>query len=147
MLKRFFKSHQSESPELSEEKQVRTVLMLEDDPELSSIIRECLEAHGFCVATAKNGVDGLKKIMEQDYDVILCDMLMPSLPGDMFYIAIQKVRPHLCQRFIFMTGHQGNKKIDDFIRNVRGLMLWKPFEMHQLLDSINCVLKKSASEV
>jgi DNA-binding NtrC family response regulator len=81
--------------------------------------------------------------MVQDFVVIHCDMLMPNLPGDMFYLAVQKVKPHLCRRFVFMTGQKGSKKIDEFIRKVRGVILWKPFHPHDLLDTIKYVLKKS----
>jgi hypothetical protein len=41
-----------------------------------------------------------------------------------------------------MTGHKGERKIEEFIRRIRGLMLWKPFEMHVLLDTIRGVTKR-----
>ena len=59
--------------------------------------------------------------------------------------AVERVRPHLCKRFIFMTGHTGDKEIDTFIRGVRGLMLWKPFQIHEVLDAIKIVLRKASS--
>jgi DNA-binding NtrC family response regulator len=137
-------SFQEKTHELSaSEDQVREILMLEDEGSLTELLKEYLESNSFKVTTAGNGVEGLKKIMAQDFDVIICDMLMPHLPGDKFYIAVQKVKPHLCRRFIFMTGHKGDKKIDEFIRSVHGMMMWKPFHPHELLDSIRYVLKKS----
>ena len=63
----------------------------------------------------------------------------------MFYRAVERVRPNLCKRFIFMTGHTGDKEIDTFIRGVRGLMLWKPFQIHEVLDAIKIVLRKASS--
>jgi DNA-binding NarL/FixJ family response regulator len=63
-------------------------------------------------------------------------MVMPNLAGDMFYMAVERVKPHLCKRFLFMTGHQGERKIDDFIRSVRGLVLWKPFKTHVLMEAM-----------
>ena len=119
------------------------VLMLEDEGSLTAMLKEYLESNSFRVTTVTNGVDGLKKIMAQDFDVIICDMLMPTLPGDKFFIAVQKVKPHLCRRFIFMTGHKGDKKIDEFIREVHGVMMWKPFHPHELLDTIKYVLKRT----
>ena len=126
----------------ADENRPQEILMLEDEGKLTAMLKIFLEEHSFHVTTVANGVDGLKKIMAQDYDVIVCDMLMPSLPGDKFYIAVQKVKPHLCSRFIFMTGHKGDKKIDEFIRSVRGVMMWKPFPPHELLDTIKYLLKK-----
>jgi len=37
--------------------------------------------------------------------------------------SVERIRPHLCDRFIFMTGHRGNQKVNDFIQNVRGKIL------------------------
>jgi CheY-like chemotaxis protein len=124
----------------------RSVLLLEDDPEFRDLLTTELQANGFTVTCVANGVEGLKKIMAADFDVILCDMMMPSLPGDMFYIAIERTKPHLCKRFVFMTGHKGEKKIDEFIRKVRGIILWKPFQFHDLLQTIQVVLQKHAEK-
>lgn len=121
----------------------KQILMLEDEGELTAVLKEFLEGNEFQVTAAANGVDGLKKVMGQDFDVIICDMLMPHLPGDKFFIAVQKVKPHLCKRFIFMTGHKGDKKIDEFIRSVHGVMMWKPFAPHELLDAIKYILKRT----
>ncbi len=96
--------------------------------------------------SAKSGVEGLKKIMADDFDLVICDMVMPSLPGDMFYLAVERTKPRLCRRFIFITGHKGDPKIDAFIRRVGGLMLWKPFQMHELQRAIQSVLRKAARQ-
>ncbi len=117
--------------------------MLEDEEGFSSLISEYLESNYFKVIRVSNGVEGLKKIMVRDFDIILCDMLMPTLPGDKFFIAVQKVKPYLCKRFVFMTGQKGDKSIDEFIRSVHGVMLWKPFHPHELLETIKYVLKRS----
>ena len=68
-------------------------------------------------------------------------MVIPNFPGDMFYSAVERIRPQLCKRFIFMTGHQGDRKIEEFIRRIRGLMLWKPFQMHVLFEAVEAVNK------
>ncbi len=125
----------------------KTVLLLEDEGDLTEVLTQLLEIHHFRVTTAKNGVEGLKKIIAGDFDAIVCDMMMPNLPGDMFYLAVEKTKPHLCKRFIFMTGHKGDKKIDDFIRRVRGVLLWKPFQPHELVDSIKAVIRKTSDAI
>lgn len=120
----------------------KKLLLLEDDGELTQVLVDYLTSNGFQVTAVKNGVEGLKHVMAADFDAILCDMMMPNLPGDMFYTAVERTKPHLCKRFIFMTGHRGDAKIDEFIRRVRGMMLWKPFEMHTLTDALRATLKK-----
>lgn len=113
-----------------------SVLLLEDDPEFKDVMQEFLTNHGYRVACVQNGVEGVHEVLAQDFEIILCDMMMPSLPGDMFFRAVERMRPHLCNRFIFMTGHRGNPKVNEFIRNVNGTMLSKPFHVDDLLEMI-----------
>jgi len=119
----------------------KSVLLLEDEGAFTDILKTYLELNGFSVTCVGNGVEGLRMVMASDFDVIICDMMMPNLPGDMFYVAVERTKPHLCKRFIFMTGYKGEKKIEDFIRKVQGVMLWKPFEMHDLLETMQLVLR------
>ena len=120
------------------------VLLLDDEAEFANMVKVFLETSGpYHVTVAGDGVQGIKQIMAMDFDIILCDMIMPNLAGDMFYRAVERTRPHLCKRFIFMTGHQGNAKINEFIRQVHGLIMWKPFELHTLIEAIQVIIKKN----
>lgn len=121
----------------------RRILILDDDAPFAQLTAALLRENGYEVDTACDGVEGIKKIMAGDYAVILCDMVMPNCAGDMFYTAVQRVKPHLCKRFIFMTGHRGDRKIDDFIRGIKGLAIWKPFQNHVLMESIRLIEEKS----
>ena len=117
----------------------KTVLLVEDDKDFSAMIQIFLAEHGYTVVQARNGAQGVKRILEQDFDIILCDMVMPNFPGDMFYRAVQLTKAYLCERFIFMTGHRGEEHITNFIREVKGLMLWKPFQFHVLMEAIKTI--------
>ncbi|HWB61385.1 MAG TPA: response regulator [Chthoniobacteraceae bacterium] len=124
-------------PESSDTRmQAKKILLLEDDEDFRNIIKEFLESHLYHVVTVRNGVEGVREIMASDFEVILCDMMMPTLPGDMFYLAVERMRPHLCDRFIFMTGYKGDGKVADFVKKVNGTMLNKPFLVDDLLEMI-----------
>lgn len=112
----------------------KKVLLLEDDVAFKEIIRDFLKENGYEVVAVHNGVEGVHEVLASDFDVILCDMLMPTLPGDMFYRAVERMRPHLSERFVFMTGYRGNSKINQFIESVKGTVLIKPFQVDDLLD-------------
>ncbi|MEI8341942.1 MAG: response regulator [Verrucomicrobiota bacterium] len=112
----------------------KKILLLEDDEQLSEIIKEFLVMYDYQVISVSNGVEGVREIIAGDFDVIVCDMMMPKLAGDMFYLAVERMRPYLCERFIFITGQHGNAKVINFINKVGGLMLAKPFPMNDLLD-------------
>ena len=121
-----------------------TVLLLEDDLQFKEIMNEFLHSHGFKVVSVQNGVEGVHEVLAKDFEVILCDMMMPTLPGDMFFRAVERMRPHLCNRFIFMTGHRGSTKVNDFIRTVNGTILAKPFHVDDLLEMIAFVQVRTA---
>ena len=120
----------------------KSILLVEDDLAFAEVVKEHLETYGFSVTIAGDGVQGLKRVMERDFDIVLCDLLMPNLPGDMFYVAVERVKPQLAKRFIFITGHQNNPKISEFVKKVRALTLFKPFEMHLLLETIQTAIKR-----
>ena len=101
-----------------------------------------MRAHSFQVTCVPSGVEGLRQIMARDFDVILCDMVMPHVPGDMFYLAVERTKPALCKRFVFMTGYRADPKIDSFLRKTGGYVLWKPFETLQLSNAINVILQR-----
>jgi len=82
--------------------EAHTVLLLEDDPVSANLLKSFLEERNFRVTHVTGGAEGVQKVMAVDFDVILCDMVMPAFPGDMFYRAVERTRPHLCRRFIFM---------------------------------------------
>jgi CheY-like chemotaxis protein len=124
----------------------KSVLMLEDDATLAGVLRNGLELNNYRVTRVRSGAEGIQCVLKQDYDVLLCDMIMPGFPGDMFYRAVELSRPHLCKRFLFMTGHNGDPQIDAFIRSVRGLMIWKPFQLHELLRALKVVLEKNTTD-
>ena len=112
------------------------ILLVEDDPSFQEIMHDFLTESGFAVRAVQNGVEGVHEVLASDFEVILCDMMMPTLPGDMFFRAVERMRPHLCERFVFMTGHRGNQKVNDFIQNVCGTILTKPFQVDDLLEMI-----------
>jgi DNA-binding response OmpR family regulator len=124
------------SPPADTENKVRKILLLEDDPAFKEIIKDFLTDCGFTVIAVQNGVEGVHEVMGNDFEVILTDMMMPTLPGDMFYRAVERMRPHLCDRFIFMTGHRGAGKVHEFITAVQGTILTKPFHVDDLLEMI-----------
>ena len=121
----------------------KTMLIVDDDPDFADTIRMQMEADGYRVDTATDGVEAIKKVMLVDYSVILCDMIMPNMGGDMFYLAVEGLKPQLGKRFIFMTGYLKDPRVDTFIKRARALMIWKPFPLHVLLEAIKVIERKA----
>ena len=74
----------------------KRILLLEDDPDFKGILTDVLEQNDYTVVAVQNGAEGVREVMKADFDAIICDMMMPGLPGDMFYLAVERMRPALC---------------------------------------------------
>lgn len=131
----------------SSELDIKRILLLDDDIDLANTLKLLLESHNFVVTTAKNGLEGLREVMALDFDIIMCDMMMPKMPGDMFYLAVERTKPHLCERFIFITGHPDNPKVTGFLRRLNALVLYKPMATEDLIRAISFVLKKTETGI
>jgi len=123
--------------------EIKNVLLVDDDVALANTLKLLLESHNFIVTTSANGVDALREVMAVDYDVIICDMLMPKMAGDMFYLAVQKVKPQLSSRFLFVTGHADNPKVDSFLKGVDAQVVFKPVLTDELVRMISFILKRN----
>ena len=115
---------------------VKRVLLVEDDIDLRLLLEGYLEAYFYRVTTVTNGVDALNAILNADFDVVLCDMVMPKMLGDMFYYAVQRVKPQLCERFIFITANGENSRVQEFLNQAGEMVLVKPFHLDDLLERI-----------
>jgi len=71
------------------------VLLLDDDTALRDVITDFLTDSGYTVVAVSNGAEGIREMVARDFSVILCDLMMPTLPGDMFYRAAERIRPRL----------------------------------------------------
>ena len=83
----------------------KTVLVIEDDRDISSTIQSVLAAAGYQVLAAKNGQEGRKLIQTRRPDLVLTDMMMPGMGGFPvleFLAQMQNVSP-----VIMMTANEG----------------------------------------
>ena len=94
------------------------------------------------MTSVPSGVEGLREIMKGAFDLIICDMMMPEVGGEMFYWAVTRVRPATAGRFIFFTGHRNNPAIEFFFRRIDATVLIKPFKLTALDYAIDSVFQK-----
>ena len=118
------------------------VLVVDDNFELAQAYKALLEEHGYTAITAPNGVLALKIILKIEVDAILCDLKMPQLEGDMFYLTVERVKPELTSRFIFITGMGSDPKFQAFIERAQAPVLFKPVEPGKLLEQVKRVVVK-----
>jgi CheY-like chemotaxis protein len=118
------------------------VLLLEDCDDFRAVLQEYLISRAFQVTSVPSGVEGLREILKDPFDLIICDMMMPRVGGENFYWAVTRARPAAAQRFIFFTGHQNNPRLEFFFERVKATVLFKPFKLSALDSAIREVACK-----
>ena len=77
----------------------------------------------------------MREIMKGYFDLIICDMMMPKMGGEMFYWAVTRIRPATRKHFIFFTGHKNNPPNEFFFKRINATVIYKPFKL-SVLDSV-----------
>jgi CheY-like chemotaxis protein len=114
------------------ELEMTSILLLDDGVSLKRELEALSDTPDFIVTLAKTGAEAVREVMETDFDVIICNMQMPQMPGEMFYRAIQLVKPALCSRFIFVANTSASRRAENFIEKVDGLLLFRPVPISHL---------------
>src|ERR1051326_4047482 len=95
--------------------ELKAVLVVDDDKQLASALQWILADENYLVDVAFDGEEALLKVKVHQYDVIICDLLMPRLRGDEFYFRATELRPALGERFIFITGFAADSENKRFL--------------------------------
>ena len=111
------------------------VLLVEDEPALAVAVSEALADAGFTVDRACDGEEGLTRLTEARYDLIVCDLKMPRIDGMQFYRAMAAATPALARRVIFVTGDVAGTDAERFLEETGCRWLSKPFRLGDLLRS------------
>ena len=116
------------------------ILLVEDDKNIANTISYYLQQEGFLIGTARTVKEGIEKIKENPYDVMLLDINLPDGTGHELYEKMKKIQEIPT---IFLTALDEEKDI------VKGFDLGaedyitKPFHAGELLSRIKNVLKHS----
>lgn len=115
---------------------LRAILLVDDDQQLASALQWILADENYLVDLAFDGEEALLKVRAHEYDAVVCDLKMPRLRGDEFYLQVKELRPALADHFIFITGYAADPQMRDFLTAQEVKYLVKPFPVQGL---INCV--------
>jgi CheY-like chemotaxis protein len=120
--------------------------VIDDEEMLLRIVRRMLEieAHELlCVGSAREALAVLEK--GEQFDIILCDMMMPNMTGMKLYEVLLREHPDQVSRIIFMTGGATTAREDDFLRSIPNVLLGKPFTPKSLLEAVHQFLAAQKS--
>ncbi len=121
-------------------KDLKKVLLVDDDAEIIESLRLALEANDYKVLIARDGNQGLALTERESPDLVILDMMMPKRSG---FLVLEKLRRsgEESPPVIMVTANEGSRHkayaemlgVDDYIR--------KPFPMDRLLESVNRLVR------
>ncbi len=102
------------------------VLLVDDDDEVREFAREVLSRHGFRVLTARDGLDGLRVALSNNYafDVVVTDVVMPEMGGLQMVKQLRGLRPNL--DVLYISGYADRVRTRSEL-DVDGRYLEKPY--------------------
>lgn len=115
------------------------ILIIDDDTELSELLTEYLSGNGYCVECVHDGEQGLQQALQQDYALILLDVMLPTLDG---FEVLKALRAQKLTPVIMLTA-----KGEDFDR-IFGLEMGaddyipKPFNHRELLARVKAITRR-----
>ena len=115
---------------------LKSILVVDDDQQLASAVQWILADENFLVDVAHDGEEAYGKLLLGEYDAVVCDLMMPRLRGDEFYLKAKTLRPDLADRFVFITGFAGDPPLHDFLTQMDVPYLVKPFPIEALIHSV-----------
>ena len=121
------------------------LLLIDDQPSFVRGLTRLLHRDGYTVETVANGHEALAQLLAHHYDVIICDLQMPTLDGHAFYDLLRRQFPSLCQRVIFVTGDTLGVDSTAFLAQCGQPYLYKPCTAAEVRSTIQQTLHAGAS--
>jgi DNA-binding NtrC family response regulator len=117
-----------------------TVLVVDDEINLTLAMRRLLSAEGYRTETANSGDEALRKVKEEHYDVVFLDVNMPGMNGLETFVKLSEASPQ--SAVVMITGY--GKTLKAVIEEARSLgvraVIDKPFKINQITGVIREII-------
>jgi PAS domain S-box-containing protein len=115
------------------------VLVVDDEPLVGRAVSRILSPP-HRVTLVAGGAEALARLSDGRYDVVLCDLMMPGMSGMDLYDRLERTRPEVARRVVFLTGGAFTDAAREFLARVPNARLEKPFEPAVLRAAVAAVL-------
>ncbi|MDA0268508.1 MAG: response regulator transcription factor [Cyanobacteria bacterium] len=122
----------------------KTLLLIDDDPNLILLVKDYLEFRGYQVATAENGREALEVLKGEKPDMIICDVMMPEMDGHTF---VKNVRSDPDTEWIPVLFLSAKGQSQDRVKGLNmgaDVYMVKPFEPEELVAQVESSLKQAS---
>lgn len=118
------------------------ILIIEDEISIRRVLTKILseENDSYSVDEAEDGIQGLEKIKNNDYDLVLCDIKMPKMDGVEVLEAVKKIKPEI--PMVMISGHGDMETAIQTMRLGAFDYISKPPDLNRLLNTVRNALDK-----
>jgi two-component system KDP operon response regulator KdpE len=120
-----------------------TLLVVDDEPQIRRVLRTTLSNAGYDVVEAKNGQEGIERVLRERPDLILMDFNLPDMSGPE---ACRKIRLSFAGPLIMVTVRNSERDKIDTLDSGADDYVAKPFGMGELLARVRAALRRSTTE-
>ena len=120
-------------------------LVVDDEPSICRALQIALARAGIDASTAESGDAALAKLRTEHFDVMIVDLRMPDVRGDVLFELAAAIQPHLRHRTLFTTGDITDRA-ERLIGACNCPMLRKPFEITDVVGTVRAFLPKAREE-
>ncbi len=120
-----------------------TILIIEDDLRVAELLQRGLQEQGFTPTLAYDGISGKKLALQNDYDLVITDIILPKLDGIDLCKIIRQAKPNMPIIMLTALGTTDDK-IEGFDAGADDYLV-KPFEMRELMARIRALLNRRAN--
>lgn len=106
------------------------ILVIDDEPLVCEGIKRALRNHEVMVTSS--GRDAVQLCASGEFDLVLCDVMMPDVSGMDVFSQVRRARPEVASRFVFMTGGAFTPSARAFLESVENEQIYKPFSLRDL---------------
>ena len=121
------------------------LLIVDDEVLVARAVRRVFDKE-FRVDIALDGPSALEKLRKTDYDVILCDVMMPGISGPDVYRQVRLENEPLARRFVFATGGLFSQELSDSVKRLSNMIVEKPFDPAELRRVILAAVPEPRSD-
>lgn len=121
------------------------LLVVEDDPNLGTILAEYLTAKNYEVTLCVDGQEGFESFMKVEYDLVISDIMMPKKDGFTMASEVRKINNEI--PIIFLTAKSMKEDTIEGFRIGADDYVTKPFSMEELLLRIGAILRRTKSDL
>ncbi|MDR9397619.1 MAG: response regulator transcription factor [Salibacter sp.] len=117
------------------------LLVVEDDPNLGTILTEYLRAKDFEVTLKANGKEGFEQFAKDNYDLLILDVMMPVQDGFTMAEEVRKIDKEV--PIIFLTAKSMKEDAIEGFKIGADDYVTKPFSMEELMMRVNAILRRT----